>query len=173
MRVGDLLGISGSEWLSQRIIAATQIPGTSPAPLSHVGVCTADTPFEQITEALTRVVTRPLADSIAAAKAAWSLEWVDILDEQREEIAYAALAYSAKDYGYIDIAYQGLDSMFQTRWFTEHFAERKLPICSMLDAIAVTKAGLLIGLDPKSATPNDIWRYAAGHPDVLRMARLK
>ena len=168
MKPGDLLGIRGVGWLSDHIVAAS-----APGPLSHVGICTADSPFLQVTEALSRVRTRPLTVSIADAKAAWSLEWVNVTDTQRWEMVQTALGYTADDYGYMDIVFQGADSLAGTRWFTQHFAERSLPICSMLDDICATSAGIVLGISAKSCTPNDIWRFANRNPTILKINQIK
>ncbi len=168
MRPGDILGIRGTGWLSDHIVAAS-----APGPLSHVGICTADSPFWQITEALARVQTRPYETSVANAQGVWWLEWVNITDAQRWEMVQTALSYTAKDYGYIDILFQGADSLAGTRWFTQHFAERSLPICSMLDDICATSAGLSLGIQPNSCTPNDIWRFANRNPAIFTITKLK
>ena len=168
MKPGDILGIQGNSWLSDAIMRAT-----GPGPLSHVGICTADSPFLQITEALAKVQTRPIEVSINQAVAAWSLEWISITISQQWEMVRKALSYSAEDYGYIDIALQGADSLAGTRWFTQKFAERRLPICSMLDDLCASSAGLSLGVTPNSCTPNDIWRFANRNPGILRITRIK
>src|SRR5579883_1994692 len=150
---GDILGVQGVGWLSEHIIEAT-----APGPLSHVGLIIAVQPALVI-EALTRVRTRPLARSIEDAAHAWVLQPIGLSQEQRDRIVARACTMSADSYGYADIAWQGLDALFHTRWFTAHLA-RKL-ICSMLVADAY---GMNFGVSERSANPNDIWRYAQAYP---------
>lgn len=168
MKAGDILGIQGKGWLSDEIRALT-----GDGPLSHVGIITAVEPFPQVTEALTRVRTRPLDLSIADAEHAWLLEWQDIVDAQRLAMCQTALSFSADDYGYVDIGFQLLDSVFKTRWITQHFVERKLPICSLLDALAAKSADLNFGVTINSTTPNDIWTFAVQNPQKLAMRQEK
>lgn len=170
MKAGDILGIQGADWLSDAIRNCTGIDG-KPAVLSHVGIVTATEPFVQITEALTRVETRPLDVSINAALHAWIIE-VPVDGEARTLVARKALSFTGEEYGYSDIVLQGIDALVRSRWVAEHLAERKFPICSMLDAVAEGAGGLFLGIEGRRLTPQqventitpaDIWTWAVKH----------
>lgn len=146
IEAGDILAVQGDGWFSDAIRKCT-----GNGPYSHIGVITATAPIMQVTEALERVKTRPLSESIKDTRHAWILHPPYKTDTDRIITVMKALSYSADNYGWWDIAMQGLDSETRTRWFTNHFAETKWPICSMLAALADPAWKL----DPKSVTPND------------------
>lgn len=148
IEVGDILAIQGTGWFSDAIRKAT-----GGGPYSHVGIITATTPVVQVTEALERVRTRVLTDSIKDAAHAWILHPPHFTDTDRIKAVVTALSYSTDEYGWWDIAMQGMDSRLKTKWFTSHFAETKYPICSMLAALCDDE----FDLDPKSVTPNDFY----------------
>lgn len=146
--VGDLLAVQGVGLFSDAIRYCT-----GRKPYSHIGVFTAVEPFPQVTEAVDRVRTRALQLSIKDARFAWVLHPPYSNPLEREHTALKALSYCGDDYGWWDIALQGLDAEAKTKWFTDHFAETKWPICSMLAALCDPKWGL----NPKSVTPNDFY----------------
>jgi len=165
---GDIMGLRGSGWISDQICELTR--PSSPIiwegvaiEWSHVGIVTAVAPFVQVTEALTKVRTRPIDVSIAEAEFAWIAQLGALTDQQRAMLARKALSFSADDYGYADIGLQALDSVTRSRWFTQHFAERRFPICSMLDALDYDSIGIRLGISASSATPNDLARYVTTH----------
>lgn len=146
---GDLLAVQGKSWYSDAIRKAT-----GDGPYSHIGVVVAVQPFVIITEAVDRVRTRPLDVSVKDAVHAWILK-PPLTEMQRIIAVEKALSFDGDDYGWWDIALQGLDAAARTKWFAEHFAEIKHPICSMLADLAEPE----FGLDPKSVTPNDYAKF--------------
>lgn len=156
---GDILAVRGTGFLSRGILAAT---GDS---VSHVGLVITADPFPIVIEALTRVMTRPLTVSIAAAEHAWLLSDSSMTDEARSAIVAAALAFSADGYGYTDIGLQLANAVGRTTWFTDHLATglNGKPICSYLVAAAYETRGRTFGQADQTTTPADIFHYAARH----------
>lgn len=173
MKPGDILMVRGADWFSDAIDHLTGDAG-----VSHVGllVCVEDPPGPVVIEALDRVKTRLLATSIAAARHAWAVTDCTLTIEQRRAVVARALSFTADPYNYCAIALQLLDSATRTRWFTEHFATTRVPICSMLDALAEEGAGVALppadGSD-RSITPNDFCRWVHSQPARFQITQLK
>jgi hypothetical protein len=169
MKLASIIGIQGVGWLSDHIRAAT-----GNGPLSHVGLCISTDGL--VIEALARVRTRFIGDTIKDARHAWLIEPLTLTEEQCLQIVAAAVKYSADDYAYINIAWQGLDALFKTIWFTKHLATRKKAICSELVGIgyeACLPTPLMFGVDDKTVSPNNIWTYASAHPNKYLIDQLK
>lgn len=167
---GDLIGVRGSGWLSRGIIRAT-----APGPLSHIAIITATSPVPQTTEALFRVQTHPLSVTLDGAIQAWLMRDLALTDDDRIAMVAAIERYSADSYGYMDIGWQALDAVFQTRWFTAHLATEGQPICSMLAALGyrATSHPLDEAVSDKSITPNDCWRIWMANASRYRIIQLK
>lgn len=146
---GDIIGVQGSGWLSDHIRSAT-----GNGPLSHVGICTADNPFPQITQALNHVVVTSWDDLLFAAKRVWILR-SPLTPEQRNVACRNALKHVGDTYAYWNILMQLADSETGSEWFTEHWDDTKHNICSQLDAVIQPAIGLM----PQNATPNDFWGW--------------
>ncbi|MFZ0887213.1 MAG: hypothetical protein WA005_02055 [Candidatus Binataceae bacterium] len=166
MKPADILAIQGMGWLSASIMEATH------SRVSHVALGIASNP-DLVIEALSRVRTRPLELSITDAAAAWLIEPLELSDAQRAAIVRAACLYSAQSYNSPDVILQGMDAATRTRWWTDHFATERWPICSMLVGRAYHAMGLDFGVSDRSLTPGDILGFAQGHPDKYRIAQLK
>jgi hypothetical protein len=66
------------------------------------------------------------------------------------------LKHNGEDYGYSNIAFQALDGLTKTRWWSEHWVRATSNvICSEYASIAEDK----LGLRSTSATPNDFWGW--------------
>lgn len=111
---GDILAVRGKGFFARGILAAT---GNT---VSHVGMVTGTEPFVVIIEALLAVKTRPIAESMADAEAAYLLQDISISTDQREAIVRRALKFSAADYGWADIIFHLANAIFRTTWFTDH-----------------------------------------------------
>lgn len=170
----DIVAIRGRGWLSRQIMNATD------GPVSHVGLVLSSAPEALdcfVIEALARVRTRPLKETIAGAEAAYILSPKNVDLKTRFEIADRASKFSAADYGYLDLGLQLLDSVTRSRWFTRHLTFgllNKLPICSYTVSKAYWDAGLKFGkLVPQSITPADIFEFAIRNGDKYSVVRLK
>ena len=170
MKPGDILGVRGNDWFSDAIDHLTGDAGWS-----HVGVilCVEDPPGPVVIEALNRVETRPLAVSIGQALHAYAVTDVAVTDAQRREIVRKALSMTADPYNYGAIALQLMDATSRSRWFTEHFAQTKYPICSMLDGLSLEAGGIQIPDPAKSITPNDFCRWVHANPRRFQITQLK
>lgn len=160
---GDILAIAGSSWLSAGIIRATG------GPCSHVGLLlSVDPPI--VIEALSRVKTNPLDVSIAHARRAWILHDKSLTADQRRAIMYAACAMSADDYGYLDIAAQGLDALFKTTWPTDHMGWylKYRRICSYVVARGYEAIQFRFGKKTdESVSPADVYGFAEANPTIF------
>lgn len=158
---GDILVVRGTGWISKGILKAT---GNT---VSHVGIVTAISPFVEITEALTRVRTRPMEESIAEADWAAILQDKTLTDEERTHIVISALKFSAAGYNYLDILFQLLNANFSTTWFTDHLAFRmdNTPICSYVAAKTYSDTGRNFGVPDKTTTPADIYAFSIHNSD--------
>jgi len=170
MKPGDILGIRGEGWFSDAIDHLTGDAGWS-----HVGLilCVEDPPGPVVIEALNRVETRPLSVSIAAARHAWAVTDNAITDDQRRAMLFKALSMTAEPYNYGAIMLQLLDAESRSRWFTEHFTQTKMPICSMLDALAEEAADVRPPVPADSITPNDYCRWVYSLPARFTIEQLK
>jgi len=128
---------------------------TGDGPCSHAGMITSVNP-DMITEALGHgVVTSKLSNVIAREQHVWVTQ-PPLRQEQLEAGAAAMLAMVGTPYAWGDLVLQLGDTVLDTNWLTEHWAEASKVYCSMADAISEPWLGLL----SKSATPNDIWGLA-------------
>lgn len=168
---GDILAVRGKGFFARGILAAT---GNT---VSHVGMVTGTEPFVIIIEALLRVKTRPIEESIADAERAYLLQDISLSADQREAIVRRALKFSAADYGWGDIVLQLANAVFRTTWFTNHLTFGLLdqfPICSYLVAESYMEAGLTFGKEnEESITPADIFNFAQENPSIYIVTTLK
>lgn len=171
---GDLLAVQGTSWFARQILKDTR------GEASHIGVFVARKfPLEDslITEALTRVKTRCLEDSLKGVSRAWALKHLNLADLQRQKIVEIVQGFSANDYNYYDIGLQGLDAITHSRWFTQHLtfgSLKKIQICSYVGAYACEQIGLDFGGIPlDSITPQDIFNFAQKRPDIYQIEDLQ
>ena len=176
IHAGDILAVRGKGWLSRQILKAT---GNT---VSHVGVVLAATKEDDpryvfVIEALTRVRTRILAESIADAEKAYILSPIGLSPEVRQGIAIVAASFSADDYNYADIAYQLGNAVFHTTWFTDHLNYGlldRVPICCYVALKAYVTYGLTFGRESiNTLTPGDMYCFARGNPDKYLVAEIK
>ena len=174
IHAGDILAVRGKGWLSRQILKAT---GNT---VSHVGLLLDVAPSYEhsfVIEALARVKTRALEESIADCERAYILSPTNLTDAQRTEITLRGAQFSADDYGWGDIALQLGDAITRSTWFTRHLNWGLLethPICSYLVAEAYEAVGLTFGKKPnESITPADIYSFARENPDKYVVAEIK
>ena len=168
---GDILAVRGKGFFARGILAAT---GNT---VSHVGMVTGVEPFVMIIEALLRVTTRPIEESVADAERAYLLQDISLSAGQREAIVRRALKFSAADYGWGDILLQLANAIFRTTWFTDHLTFgllNQFPICSYLVAESYKTIGLTFGKkEEESITPADIFDFALKNPSIYIVTTLK
>jgi hypothetical protein len=166
---GDILAVRGKGFFARGILAAT---GNT---VSHVGMVVGDTPVIVI-EALLRVKTRPIEDSVADAEKAYLLQDLSLSTEKRDTIVKRACQFSAADYGWADIVLQLANAVFRTTWFTDHLTFgflNQFPICSYLVAESYETIGLTFGKQKdESITPADIYNFARQQPTIYTVTKL-
>lgn len=158
---GDVIGVQGIGWLSDHIRSMT-----GDGPLSHVGICTADSPFPQVTQALSRVVVTAWEEVLDTNAHVWILR-SPLTIEQRNVACRNAIKHTGDTYAYWNILMQLADAESGGRWFTEHWAETRDNICSQLDAVIQPEIGLM----PQNATPNDFYGWWQTERYVIEQAK--
>lgn len=169
VKPGDLVVIQGSAWYSKLICWATG------SPTSHVGGFIGSNP-PVVLEALKRVKTDPVWETVLKAKKVWILKHKYLTESDRWQIVEKACTFSADSYGYILILFQLMDALtgkmlgkrftyFTTvwgRWGNQHFGQH--PICSYLWSEVYSSVGMHFLQEPGAATPGDILKYAQQYP---------
>jgi hypothetical protein len=166
---GDILAIRGKGFFARGILAAT---GNT---VSHVGMVVGDSPVIVI-EALLRVKTRPIGESIADAETAYLLQDLSLSPQKRDTIVKRVCQFSAADYGWGDIVLQLANAIFRTTWFTDHLTFgllNQFPICSYLVAESYKTIGLTFGKQKEeSITPADIYNFAEKNTSIYTVTKL-
>lgn len=166
---GDILAVRGKGFFARGILAAT---GNT---VSHVGMVVGDSPVIVI-EALLRVKTRPIEESVADAEAAYLLQDLSLSADKRDTIVKRACQFSAADYGWGDIILQAANAILRTTWFTDHLTFgllNQFPICSYLVAESYKTVGLTFGKrKEESITPADIYNFAEKNPSIYTVTKL-
>ena len=154
-------------------ISKSRVP--APNTVSHVGMLVGDNPVIVI-EALLRVKTRPIEESLADAEAAYVLQDLSLSVQKRDTIVMRACQFSAADYGWADIVLQLANAIFRTTWFTDHLTFgllNQFPICSYLVAESYKTIGLTFGKQKEeSITPADIYNFAQKNPSIYTVTKL-
>lgn len=163
---GDVIAVRGTGRFSDLIVRATG------GYVSHVGMVIADEP-PLVTEALFRVKTRPLEESIADCSDAWILRPRFATAYTRRVLMHSIHTYSSAGYGYFKILLHGLDALCRTQWFSCTFARSHSPICSWLVASAYEAVGYSFGESIGSLTPQDLVNHCTANPKKWEILRLK
>jgi hypothetical protein len=158
-QAGDIVAVRGTGWFARAILRATG------GPASHVGLVLAQAPCVLVLEALTRVRTRLLAQTLAGTEAAWLLHDRTLTLAERRTVVAAALRFSGQGYGWWAIAMQAMNALTASTWWTDHLGGLAgKPICSFLVADAYERVGRTFGQEDRTTTPADIVRWALRHP---------
>jgi hypothetical protein len=165
----DIVLTCGKPWFSKLIRWGTQHTGEEKTEVNHAGGGENE---ENFIEALLRVVRTKWADLIKQPSDTYQV-WrcTKLTDEQREAIAAKMRDYLGRKYGWMKIVFQGIDGILGKIFFADIYLARRLacmdryPICSWVVAFAYHRVvGLLFGVPPNEATPDDILDYIKAHP---------
>ena len=174
---GDILCVHGQGWLSEGILKAEYGDHVPLIAASHVGIFIAgqDTRSPIVIEALNRVRTNVLSQSISDAVHAYALHDRSLDAGQRLRILTKACTYSADDYGYIDLLAQWCDARNGSTWWTNKLGGYlgRHPICSYVVASAYEEIGLNFGITSASCKPSDILDFALKHPEIYDLITIK
>lgn len=156
----DIVLIRGTGRLSRTILRLT---GDT---VSHAGLVLSSDPAIVI-EALWRVKTRPLSDTIFGAEAVYILSDQSLTRDEKSLIIKTACSQSADGYGWWDLLLQVGDMATHSSWLTDKlgWALDKHPICSYLVAKAYGATGRKFGKEATGVTPSDILSFASAHPE--------
>lgn len=163
---GDVFFTQGTSWFSRAIRFFTRLPGEPPTLVNHVGVIVSSgyAPWE--VEALSRVRRRQLRVAYGGKRMNVAIYRMDMSRTSQEKIMRKADSYVGRKYGYGKIVAHFLDWCIGGQYFFRRLAQMdNYPICSWVVAYAYQEAGFSFGLDPSSASPDDIWDYVTNHED--------
>lgn len=159
-KAGDILAVRGTGFLSKGILRLT---GNT---VSHVGLVISDNPVVLVLEALNRVKTDTIEESLKDVENAYLFRPLNVDETDINTIIRAASKASTNSYGWFSLGLQLADILFRTRLFTDHIYNDRHPICSYLVAEAYGAAGLTFGkLLYQSITPADIFNFAKINSD--------
>ena len=159
--LGDVIAIRGKGLLSTLISGVSGI-------VSHVGIVTAtgDNYADiDVTQALEKVSTLSLVQTLAHAKFGYCLHCNDLAYGDRVTIATYALSRLGKAYPYSNLAWQLMKQVTGNPKWTEYLDSDTNEICSELASDAYMKVGRDFGVAPRDCTPSDCFRYAIASPN--------
>lgn len=160
---GDIFLTRGDSFISKAIRFFSRSGGESRTMVNHVGLVTESGSMYDATivEALSKVKRRKMS-SYATSKSTEVAVYrpKNLTYEQRKAIVDRANGYVGASYGYIKIVAHLLDWFLGGRYFFRRIAAMdKYPICSWVVSYAYLDAGLTFGVEPGSASPDDIWDW--------------
>lgn len=175
---GDILAIRGRGWLADGIVKIEYNNRPNQYSVSHVGLFLSRGNANEIPiviEALNRVKTNLLRESINDAEHAFVLHNLSLLDWQRSSIIETACKFSTYDYGYLDLGAQWFDAVLKTSWWTNQLANylSHRPICSYVVSASYASARLNFAIEDCSCKPNDIMFFALTHPEIYQVTQIK
>lgn len=174
---GDIICIHGRGWLSDGILKAEYGDKIPAMAASHCGVFLAgqDVSNPIVIEALARVRTNLLSQSISDCLHAYALHDRSLDNNQRLRVLSKACAFSTDGYGYVDLVAQWLDATTRSTWWTDRLRIYlgHHPICSYVVAAAYEDIGLDFGVDSSTCKPSDVLGFALKHPEIYDVIPLK
>lgn len=165
VKAGDILAIKGTKFISELICKLTH------GEVSHVGLVVGESPA-LVMEALKRVVTRPIEESIADASAALLIHPRFLDRDARERLVREACRWSASSYSYTKLLLAGLDALFRTSFFSSNLSSEHHPICSYHVAKAYAAIGFHFGEPARSISPQEILDFARRHSELFTITPL-
>jgi hypothetical protein len=165
LRKGDIIGVRSKGLLSRGIAIGSLSIGESKTRLSHVGIITKGGTCREalITEALTKVVERPLLAYLGTRMVVYEPL---ISDVRRELLMSKAIKYRGQTYGYLKIVAHFLDFCLNGAYvFRRLCLMDRYPICSWLVANCYKSIGIDLGKPVNEIQPDDIDDFCLKHPD--------
>ncbi len=177
---GDILAVRGRGWLSDGIAKAEYGDHEPSFGVTHVGLFIApgnDISTAIVIEALNRVTTNVLRESIDRVRRAYVLHDVSLTDLERSSMLEIACSFSTNDYGYVDIGAQYLNATFGTHWYTDNkfmawYLDHK-QICSYVVDKIYESLRRDFACTGTSCKPSDIMAFALEHPQLYRITQIK
>jgi hypothetical protein len=168
LQPGDVVLTRGKGWVSGAIRFFTRGLGESRTKVNHVGIVTWGGRIGSalLTEALSKVVTRPLWSAYAGRGEVAIYRRRHTPIEDRRSVARKAEGYVGKRYGYLKIAAHTLDyALLGANVFRRLCRMENYPICSWLAARAWAEVGVAFGVEYAECSPDHVWDYVNGHPE--------
>lgn len=150
----------------------TRSIGESRTKASHTGIIVEGGPLEHavIVEALSKVKRHRLWVRYAGRNHEVAVyRPLNLTADELAKVIAKAETYVGRRYGYLKILAHWLDWVLQGAYVLRRLANQdRYPICSWVVAYAFAEAGKHFGVEPGAATPDDIWDFVTGKPDVYR-----
>ena len=181
LQPSDLFFTCGDSKVSKAIRWFTRDKGEPKTKTNHTGGVSDGGTLSQaeIIEAVSTVQSGPLMQRYGPPKkdrfAAY--RYIPMTADQQATVVRTAKGYEGRKYGYHRIAANVLDfGLSRTRGKNVYFFRRlagmaDYPICSWLMAYSFEKAGISFGVPTDAATPDDIWDWVTGHPELWLCVR--
>lgn len=176
IKAGDVFLTRGKGFLSRAIHFFTRAIGEKRTKVNHVGIVVKEGTLENaiVVEALSKVKRHrlwdrygpPKQDSVTVYRA------INLGKEEIGIIVSEAESQVGKQYGYFKILAHLVDWVLLGAYVFRRVARNgEYPICSWLVAHAFAKAGKNFGVQPGAASPDDIWDFIQGHPQIYELVR--
>lgn len=150
----------------------TRSIGESRTKASHTGIIVEGGPLDGaiIVEALSKVKRHRLWDRYAGRNHEVAVfRPLNLTPGELTKVIAKAETYVGRRYGYLKILAHWLDWVLQGAYvFRRLAAQDRYPICSWVVAYAFAEADKHFDVEPGAATPDDIWDFVTGNPDVYR-----
>jgi hypothetical protein len=172
LAAGDVVLTRSGGIVGWAIRLFTRRIGESRTRASHTGIIVEGGPLESaiIVEALATVKRHRLWGRYTGANHEVAVfRPLNLTAPDLALVVAKAETYVGRRYGYLKLLAHWLDWVLQGAYVFRRLANQdRYPICSWVVAHAFAAAGKHFGVDPGAATPDDIWDFVTGNPDVYR-----
>ncbi len=169
---GDIVLTRSGGIVGWAIRLFTRSIGESRTKASHTGVIVEGGPLEGavIVEALATVKRHPLWARYGRANHEVAVfRPLNLSDAHLARIVAKAETYVGRRYGYLKLLAHWADWVLQGAYVFRRLTNQdKYPICSWVVAYAFAEVEKHFGVEPGAATPDDIWDFVTGNPEVYR-----
>lgn len=169
---GDVVLTRSGGIVGWAIRLCTRRIGESRTRASHTGIIVQGGSLQDaiIVEALATVKRHRLWERYANANREVAVfRPLNLTEAEIASVVAKAETYVGRRYGYLKLVAHWLDWVLQGAYVFRRLANQdRYPICSWVVAHALAAAGKHFGADPGAATPDDIWDFVTGNPDVYR-----
>lgn len=168
---GDIVLVRGQAFFSRLIRIFTRAEGEPPTVVNHVGIMVTSA---DIVESLSTTVRRDLVKVYQGGNRIYIVRKNNLGEIGQQAVVKKAVGYVGKRYGWLKIVAHGLDRLiFRGRYVVRRLAVMdNYPICSWVVAWAYWEAGVVFGVPPNAATPDDIWDWVMEkHPEDWTVVR--
>ena len=169
---GDVVLTRSGGIVGWAIRVFTRRIGESRTKATHTGVIVVGGPIESavIVEALATVKRHSLWGRYRrGSKEVAVFRPLNVTTVDLAKVVAKAETYVGRRYGYLKILAHWADWILQGAYVFRRLTNQdEYPICSWVVAHGFAEAGKHFGVEPGAATPDDIWDFVTGNPEVYR-----